>query len=194
MRRATRAELPSLARVLARAFSDDPVTSWLLPDERTRELRSQGLFRAALETHVRDDSVYTTPDRRGAAIWAPPGRWRPGPRDLWPGLRWGLPAIRGRLVDGMRFLRAVERVHPQEPHWYLAVLGTEPEHQGQGLGSAVMAPVLQRCDDECLPAYLESSKERNIPFYRRHGFEVTEEIRIPGAPVLWAMWREPRTP
>jgi ribosomal protein S18 acetylase RimI-like enzyme len=72
------------------------------------------------------------------------------------------------------------------------VLGTAPEHQGKGLGSAMMAPVLHRCDDEGLPAYLESSKESNIAFYRRHGFEVVGEVVVPDGPTLWPMWREPR--
>ena len=81
--------------------------------------------------------------------------------------------------DGVRALAAVERAHPLNPHYYLAVLGTRPDRQGQGLGSAYLWPILSRCDDENLGAYLESSKESNIAFYRRHGFEVTGEIRLP---------------
>ncbi len=63
-------------------------------------------------------------------------------------------------------------MHPHEPHWYLATLGTAVEQQGKGVGGALLRPVLEHCDAEGLPCYLESSKERNVPFYRRHGFEV----------------------
>jgi len=90
-------------------------------------------------------------------------------------------------------LVGVERRHPhQPPHWYLAVLGTDPPAQGQGLGSAVLAPVLAQCDADGVGAYLESSKERNIAFYARHGFRVTEELRLPRGPRVWAMWRDAR--
>ena len=71
--------------------------------------------------------------------------------------------------------------------------GTDPDHQGQGLASAVMQPVLTRCDAEGVPAYLESTKERNVGFYEGHGFVVRSEEQIPlGGPQLWLMWREPR--
>jgi ribosomal protein S18 acetylase RimI-like enzyme len=87
----------------------------------------------------------------------------------------------------------MEMLHPKRPpHWYLAVLGTDPAAQGQGLGSAALAPVLERCDADGVGAYLESSKESNIAFYARHGFRVTREIRLPRGPKLWAMWRDPR--
>jgi GNAT superfamily N-acetyltransferase len=72
------------------------------------------------------------------------------------------------------------------------VLGTEPEAQGQGLGSAVLGGVLEQCDRDGVGAFLESSKERNIDFYARHGFRVREEIRLLRGPPMWSMWRDPR--
>ena len=82
-------------------------------------------------------------------------------------------------------------VHPSEPHWYLEGLGTHPDWQRRGVASAVLAPILQRCDDEGLPAYLETQKESNVPFYRRHGFEVTATHQLSnGGPNVWLMWRE----
>lgn len=79
-----------------------------------------------------------------------------------------------------------------EPHYYLFLLGTRPESQGHGLGSSLMAPVLERCDRDRVPAYLEATSERNVPLYLRHGFEVTAEIQIPGGPKMWPMWRAPK--
>lgn len=86
---------------------------------------------------------------------------------------------------------AVAPFHPRSPHWYLAVLGTDPSAQRTGIGSALIKPTLRRCDTDGIPAYLESSKEANISFYQRHGFRVTQEIKVPQGPMLWAMLREP---
>jgi GNAT superfamily N-acetyltransferase len=71
-------------------------------------------------------------------------------------------------------------------------LGVAPEHQGEGLGSRLLAPILEICDSDGIPAYLESSKHSNIAFYTRHGFRVSGELRMPGGgPLLYPMWREP---
>jgi GNAT superfamily N-acetyltransferase len=89
-------------------------------------------------------------------------------------------------------LGLMEAKHPVEPHHYLFLLGTRPDRQGRGLGSSVMAPVLQTCDRDRVPAYLEASSERNKHLYLRHGVEVTDEIQLPGGPSLWPMWRSPK--
>ena len=89
-------------------------------------------------------------------------------------------------------MQLVEARHPSLPHYYLGGLGTDPQWQGRGLGSAVLGPVLEICDRDGVPAYLESSKETNIGFYVRHGFEVTDEVSVPDGSVrLWLMWRKP---
>jgi ribosomal protein S18 acetylase RimI-like enzyme len=87
----------------------------------------------------------------------------------------------------------MEKRHPDDrSHWYLFILGTEQAAQGRGWGSALLAEMLARVDADGMSAYLESSSERNLALYARHGFEVTDEVAIPGGPRVWPMWREPR--
>jgi GNAT superfamily N-acetyltransferase len=186
-------DLEPLCDVLQAAFWDDPVMTWILPDEGSRSRRLAGLFRVLLRTHYLSmRTVWTTPEQLGGALWSPPDHWKIPTMDIVksaPGL---LVALGVRALPALRFLDQVDRQHPHEPHWYLGVLGTSPAQQGKGIGSALLRPVLERCDREGLPAYLESSKERNIPFYSRHGFRVTGEITAPGGPTVWPMWRDPQ--
>ena len=130
----------------------------------------------------------------GAALWAPPGHAKLPTSRVLRYLPQLLGALGTRSVSALRALDSMERTHPHEPpHWYLGVLGTTPRLQRSGIGSSLLAPVLERCDAEGLPAYLESSKESNIAFYARFGFEVTGEVRIAtDGPTVWPMWREPR--
>lgn len=185
-----------MAAQLARTFLDDPVTSHIFRNEARREAGLRAYFR----TQIKDDYLpfggcYTAEGSAGAAIWAPAGKplqagWR-GIMTMLP----VLPYVYANMPRTLRLLAMVEKKHPRVPHWYLASLGTAVDQQGRGIGGALMRPVLEHCDAEGIPCYLESSKERNVPFYRRHGFEVVEELRVPDdGPLLWTMWREPAPP
>jgi ribosomal protein S18 acetylase RimI-like enzyme len=193
VRKATETDFGVLAEVLARAFAEDPVTAWFFPGRRTRVARVRRLFVIRLRQLAPQGAVYTTVDLAGAALWTVPLQWREDARQL---LRL-LPAAPAILPRPLRALRAsahIEARHPAEPHFYLSVLGTDPVRRGEGVGSALLSPVLERCDRERRPAYVEASRERNVAFYERHGFGVCERIELPGGgPSLWLMWRPPRS-
>jgi ribosomal protein S18 acetylase RimI-like enzyme len=185
-------EVPQLAAMLARAFHDDPVTAWFMPNAARRPKYAARFFGWQLHRLLGQEQVHVADDRSAVAIWALPGQWR---ESNWQALRLFValvPALMTHLPAAARGVERVEQRHPPEPHLYLAVLGTDPPAQGRGLGSAVLRPGLELCDREGLPAYLESSKESNVGFYSRFGFRVTEEVRMPGdGPKVWLMWRDP---
>jgi ribosomal protein S18 acetylase RimI-like enzyme len=191
VRKARPEDMDPLAVTLARAFDDDPVISWVFPDGGRRPRLARRLFAIRLRHLLADDETYTA-DNRGGALWSLPDRWKISALQqlsmtvrLLGGLGLRTPTVLGGLHE-------IERRHPKAPHYYLAVLGVDPDDQGRGLGSALMGPVLRACDADGIPAYLESSKERNVDFYARHGFRVTEELTLPGGPPVWLMWRDPR--
>jgi ribosomal protein S18 acetylase RimI-like enzyme len=180
--------------MLARAFFDDPVAMWSCKPDALRPKVLERFNATRMRQLLADQEVWITPELSSAALWAPPKRWKTTPRQdlaiarsiLHPRLLARAPLVGAGLLN-------MERKHPPEPpHWYLAVLGTDPSAQGQGHGSAVLRPVLEQCDADGVGAYLESSKERNIAFYARHGFRVTAELRMPRGPKMWAMWRDAR--
>lgn len=186
-------DVEAMSGALARAFADDPVMTWMFPSEDFRSKRLPKMFRAML-VHIclPRGEVYTTSEVSGAAMWVPPGTWPFGRLEQLRLLPSTMGGLGRRMITAARFELMLESKHPREPHWYLSVLGTDPAHQGRGVGSGLLRPVLERCDTEGLPAYLESSKEQNIAFYARHGFDVTGELSIDGTPSVWAMWRPPR--
>jgi ribosomal protein S18 acetylase RimI-like enzyme len=193
VREATKSDVPSIAPALGRAFADDPIMQYLLPREQKRPKQMRTFFTHDSNRALEKGAVYTTDtdEAQGGAVWSAPGKWKVGGFELIGQLP--MVAAFGRNVGrALSLLGRMEKAHPTEPHWYLAILGTDPSYQGKGIGSALMQPILDRCDAEGLGAYLESSKESNILFYRRHGFDVTGEITTEGGPSLWPMWRDPR--
>jgi ribosomal protein S18 acetylase RimI-like enzyme len=185
------ADVPAVAGVLARAFEPNPGMRWAFPDAATRLRRMKRMFATmAARVLLPRGECTTTAGFDGAALWLPPGE---GTLPLLPSLAL-LPrlaaATRGDTVRVLRFMAMSDRLHPHEPHWYLALLGVEPELHGRGYGSHLMAPVLERCDRDGVPAYLETDTPQARALYERHGFHVTAEHPLPGdGPPVWLMWR-----
>jgi GNAT superfamily N-acetyltransferase len=195
VRQATAADHEAAAEALALAFADDPCWSHILRDPETRAEKLLAYFNSEIESLVPEyREVWVTDDGSAAAIWAPPGRWQvPIGLTLREGRRM-LGVFGRRLPLGLRTLLRLERHHPRSPeHWYLHYLGVEPRRQGRGLGGALLAPVLARCDREEIPAHLEASTERNRRLYERNGFSLTEVFDMPGrgGPPVREMWRDP---
>jgi ribosomal protein S18 acetylase RimI-like enzyme len=189
----TSEDVAPLAGMLGRAFDDDPVFRAIVPDDRHRRRALPELFRQwTILLHLPLGGSYTTDDHAGAALWSPPGHWGIG----WLMLaRMGPTMMRAlglRTAAALRVLHAIEAPHPRTPHHYLRVLGCDPSRQGQGLGSKLLEPALAQCDARGEAAYLESSNERNLTFYRRHGFELRGEVVTHLGAKAWLMWRDPR--
>jgi ribosomal protein S18 acetylase RimI-like enzyme len=194
VRRAEAADLPGLAGMLTRAFHDDPVARWACPRDELRPWMLERFHGARDRQMLRAGEIWMSEGGESAAVWAAPDAWRSSLRDDLDFARSTLrPSLLRRAPLVGYGLLGVERRHPPKPpHWYLATLGTDPAAQGRGLGTAVLAPVLEECDRDGVAAYLESSKERNVDYYARFGFRVTEEVRLPRGPRVWLMWRDPR--
>jgi GNAT superfamily N-acetyltransferase len=183
-----------VADALARAFHDDPFQEWLFPDAGSRRHRAARLFRWEVDKARRKGEALSDDAGTAAALWMAPERWRDSWRDLRAAVPPALLGFRWRAPHLLRCMRAIEDAHPTEPHWYLAVLGSAPEARGTGAARELVRSVLDRCDAEGIGAYLESSKELNLPYYERFGFRVTGEIQKGDMPTLWSMWRDPEPP
>jgi GNAT superfamily N-acetyltransferase len=182
-------DVPQMARAQMRAFADDPLITWMLPPDDF-ERRAILLFDCMLRASMVHDTTYTTDDGVCTAVWAPPGRWSFTTEQTEIMAGPFAEAAGDRVDRGLGALIELAGVHPSEPHWYLEGLGTHPDWQRLGLASAVLAPILNRCDSDQLPAYLETQRETNVPFYQRHGFRVIGTHQLAnGGPKMWLMWR-----
>jgi ribosomal protein S18 acetylase RimI-like enzyme len=196
VRAARRDEAALLGEVLADAFAEDPVFAWLIPPQlRGRDKRMRTFFTSMSRGYLRQGKpCYLTSDATAAALWAAPGAWAmPLSQIILEAAPNGV-AFRRYLFRALRTQMHVERLHAGQsrPHWYLGYLGARRDRQGQGLGTQMLREVLAGLDNDGVPAYLESSNERNLPLYERNGFRVVGELQALGrGPTIWRMWREP---
>ena len=193
-------EQPAVIGALSRAFYDDPMFGYFLPN-LLHQMKGIAAFMSAGVADAKPfDEVWVAhADGKvaGAAVWLPPGSYPRGVRrDATVNLR-SIPVIARsgkRSLASSKLLTAVDKAHHLilEPHYYLAILGTDPLYQRTGAGSAALQPVLDRCDEQGISAYLETQKDENLAYYQRHAFELIQKLEVSTVPPIWTMMRRPR--
>jgi GNAT superfamily N-acetyltransferase len=187
-----RQDISTLSHCFKRAFEQDPVMRWVFSPQTEWERCALRYFNMVIRNFIHSGHAVTTQGLEGAALWLKPDPPKGGV------LFWSISYLkmawlyRGCFLRGIQIEEALHKIHPKEPHWYLSVIGTDTLHRGKGVGPALLQPILKICDEQGLPAYLESSNQLNISFYIRHGFEILQDVIIPGGPTLWPMLRQPR--
>ncbi len=191
IRQAGESDREALVRLLDAAFMEDPVSCWVFPD-RAHRGRVHGAFLGVfLDVALSEGRVDVTEDGSAAALWLQVPAGVPEEEDDTP-VRMRETADpdneRAELVG-----RLMGEVHPHDrAHEYLLLIGVSPDRQGEGLGAALIQPVLDRCDRDGVPAYLEASSARSSKLYERLGFAFTgRTVELPDGPPMWPMWREP---
>lgn len=190
--------IPAAGAVLARSLFEDGLAKHMYPDEDERKVRTPWHFSAMVRYGVLFGRVLTTAgEPQGVAVWLPPGETTMTDNRIAAAGLDASPAVLGEESFG-RFASAMAEIEPYRDqdlpsqHWYLALIGVDPNHGGKGIGSSLMRPILALADEEGLPCYLETAEEGNVAFYRRHGFEVLRHGTVPDTAVeYWTMQRLP---
>jgi GNAT superfamily N-acetyltransferase len=193
--RAVASDRETAADTLASAFSHDPVMSWMAGTDGDAGPRLRHLFSHSLGAALRrgDHLVDVCDGGQAAALWHEVDEWKPGTLATIKTIPAALRTFGRHLPRAARATSMIERVHPEEPHRYLELIGVHPSQRGRGLGGALLASMTDELDERGIAAYLESSNPLNEPLYARHGFVSRGLIELPqGAPALMAMWRDPR--
>jgi ribosomal protein S18 acetylase RimI-like enzyme len=185
---AKESEESSIIDVLKLAFVADPALRWIWP--KPEEYLSS-FYRFAKDFGGKafaHGSAHYVGNYSGAALWLPP--------NIYPDVDSLMDLFQSSgsneaKMDGPAIFEKMSSFHPDEPHWYLPLLGVDPFHHGKGLGSALMEQATMMFDQEDKLAYLESSNARNISFYKRHGFELLGTIQVNTSPSIFPMLRKP---
>lgn len=168
-------------------FAADPMARWAWPDSSVY-LRMMPQFVMAFGGRAFEHgTAYITERARAAALWLPPGV---EPDEAAMGAVMAQAPRPEIAEDVEQVMQQMAGHHPAGPHWYLPLIAADPNWIGQGLGALLLKHALRRCDEEGVPAYLESSNPRNISLYERHGFRIVGEIQHGSSPTLMPMLRK----
>lgn len=191
IRRAGEADREAVNTLLDEGFHHDPVSSWVLPDEEHRRTTHRVLMGAFLHMALTEGYVDVTEDGAACALWMSVPAGAHGDPD-------GPARFREAVDPGNERVELIARLtdalHPKDrAHEYLMFVAVKQDLRSQGVGTALIVNVLDRCDREGLPAYLEASSARSRGLYERLGFTfLGTPVELPGGPHMYPMWREPR--
>jgi ribosomal protein S18 acetylase RimI-like enzyme len=196
--RMTDADVERVVPLLVRAFDADPLFEWIEPRPEPRARFLAAFMRGlAWRSHLFAEAFITAPQLHGVSLWKGPDLGRLSPDQQ---ARCGLDRVGDLLDPDARERYTAEDVedvlerHVPRPRWYLGVLGVDPDGQRRGWGARLMKPILDRADADGLPVSLETMREPNVAYYRRHGFEVATTITLPGdGPTCWVLRRLPQS-
>ncbi len=188
--RVPKADQAEALATLVSAFTYDPVERWLYPESQQYFTHFPEFLKAFGGKAFDEQTVWGLGECSAVALWLPPGV-EPDADAIMNVLTTSVsPAQHGHLFSVLDQMAAA---HPVYAHWYLPWFGVKEALQGKGLGGQLMEPCLNVVDASHLPAYLETPNPRTIPFYERHGFQVTGGARAGGCPPLTFMVRAPAT-
>jgi ribosomal protein S18 acetylase RimI-like enzyme len=183
--------------VLERAFFDYPFMTYIQPDPVKRMKSLAWYLGFTIRVGRKCGKILSTPGVKGVAIWLPPKAcWVSTKQLIEAGMlempfRMGLKTCQ-RTRTNDHFLEEIRKNIAPGEHWYLWAVGVDPAHKNQGIGSALLKPVLREADKNGEVCYLETHLKANLPWYEKHGFEVVFEGEIPGYSLpVWTMVRQP---
>ena len=191
VRQVTEQEADYVTELFTLAFQDDPTWGWAFPDAAKRHEHHRLWWGLCMHSAVPYGWVWMTEDGGAASLWIPPEKPELSEEDearMEPLLR---QLVGSRSDDVLVLLDRFEAAHPRDtPHYYLSLLGTHPDHRGQGKGMGLLAANLAQIDEQGFSAYLESSNRANDHRYERLGFVHIGEFEAPlGGPTVGCMWR-----
>lgn len=176
--------------IISDSFSDDPVNLWVFSAPKGMK---PYFTSAAKKLYLAKGFGHVMEDQSGGSLWLPPNVQDHIP--LIESIDIALSMVKHSgfksIAKGLALDSALAKAKPQQPYYYLFAIGARPNQKGKGIGRKLMEAGLKNADEEKMPAYLESSKELNVSFYKRFGFEVIEKLTpAKNCPPLWLMWRE----
>ncbi|TAD88826.1 MAG: GNAT family N-acetyltransferase [Oscillatoriales cyanobacterium] len=190
IRTASASDLRYINAAMVLAFSNDPIVRWLYPEPDRYLTYYPRIVEAYINHSLVHQTCYYVDGYGGAAHWIPPGASMDA--ELFMEI-FQESIAESHQAEAFEFLEQMDRCHPSQTHWYLAMIGVEPTQQGKGFGSALLQHMLSQCDRDRIPAYLEASSPQNIAFYKQHGFElISPSVQVGSSPILSPMIRPVR--
>lgn len=166
--------------IIANSFEDNKSVNWVVKQDKRRKERIRSLAEYSFDICLQFGAVYLSDDLKGCILLLFPEKKETTMKSILLDAKLAIKAIGiERALKILKRESKIKRFHPHEPFVYLWFIGVHPHHQGNGCGTKLLKEVLQKYDRQI---YLETSTLKNIPWYKKFGFEIYQELNDFGYP------------
>ncbi len=177
MKKATSYDKAHVVDIISRSFSDNPSVNDVIKQDQRREQRIQELVSYSFDTCMLFGEVWISEDTHAAALILLSDQKKATLKTVLLDLRLAFKAIGiHRVMKVMGRESQIKRHYTDRSYVYIWFIGVEPDQQQKGTGSQLLREITEHYSDLKLPFYLETSVDRNLPWYRSFGFDVYQQI------------------
>jgi len=190
MIRATYNQKTIVVNILSKAFNENRSINYVIRPGIGRESRIRKLMEYSFETCQAFGEVWISEDEEVCALILHPDKKRTSVKTILWDFRIALSVIGlARVARVLGRESKIKAFHPKEPFSYLWFIGVNPSYQNKGKGSQLLKEIIDQSIQSGRSIYLETSVDKNVPWYRKYGFEIFQTLDF--SYTLYMMRRSP---
>ena len=165
--------------ILAKSFDDNRSVNYVVKQDEARKKRIRGLMEYSFNICQAFGDVWIDDNNQACALVLYPDQKRiTFSAVLWDA-KLALSVIgMNRVAQTLSREAKIKSFHPNDQFSYLWFIGVSPEFQNKGKGSQLLEEIIQISEVKERPIFLETSVQRNIPWYKKHGFEIFQTLDL----------------
>lgn len=170
--------------ILHKSFMENKSTNFVIKQDAKKETRIKILLEYSYAKGEQQGKIYLSPDNNACAIVLFPEQEKTTLKGLYYMIKLLFGSIGlfrvGKITNREK---TIKKYHPNYEFIHLWYIGVNPDQQGKGLGTQLMNRIIEDSKKLNKPIFLETSNEKNFPFYERLGFKRIAEMDNLGYPL-----------
>lgn len=179
MIKAERKDKNLVVDILTKSFDTNQSVNYIVKQDQKRAQRVRSLMDYSFEVCYLFGDVFLSDDKKGCALITYPDKKKTTLKSILLDVKLILSAVGLKNIKKTLAREAkINEIQPKEPKYYLWFIGVDPEHQNEGIGSILLDDIIEDSEHKQRPIYLETSTVKNLPWYKKFGFQIYHELHL----------------
>jgi predicted GNAT family N-acyltransferase len=176
MRQAKYEEKNFIIDILTQSFESNQSVNYIIPQDKKRKKRIRALMDYSFEVCYLFGDVFISEDKNACALIVYPDKKKTSLKSIVLDVKLIIQCVGFKNIKKTLSREAlIQKIQPKETMTYLWFIGVNLAEQNKGIGSSLLQEIIQKSLQNNRPIYLETSTNKNLPWYKKYGFKVYSE-------------------